>query len=122
MDILKQIGKNISKLRKAKGFTQENLDERSGINSKYISAIECGQANLTILILERIAKALEVEPYELLLTTDDNTSIEAIRKDIIKLLNETNKEKLKTIINKLIENATKEKLIEYLQLIRIALK
>ncbi len=121
MNILILTGKKIRKLREAKGLTQENLEEKSGINSKYISAIECGQANLTILKLEQLANALGVEPYELLLMTDNTDTEKYIREAINKLLNEANKEKLKAVISKLIENVTKEKLKEFIELLRLTI-
>lgn len=119
MNILMQTGKNIRKLREAKGLTQESLEEKSGINSKYISAIECGQANLTILKLEQLANALGVELYELLLITNNDDSEKHIKDTINKLLNEANKEKLKAVINKVIENITKDKLKDFLELLRL---
>ncbi len=121
MNILISTGKKIRILREAKGLTQENLEEKSGINSKYISAIECGQANLTILKLEQIAKALGVEPYEILLLTNNADSDKYIRDAINKLLNEANKEKLRTVINKLIEDITKDKLKDFFELLRLTI-
>ena len=119
MNILIQTGRKIRKLREAKGLTQESLEEKSGINSKYISAIECGQANLTILKLEQLANALGVELYELLLITNNDDSEKHIKDTINKLLNEANKEKLKAVINKEIENVTKDKLKDFLELLRL---
>ena len=67
MNILSAIGSKIQITREKKGLTQDQLGEKTGINAKYISAIERGQKNLTILTLEKIAKGLEVELFELTL-------------------------------------------------------
>jgi transcriptional regulator with XRE-family HTH domain len=67
MNILSDIGNKIQSIRERKGITQDKLEEKTGINAKYISAIERGQKNLTILTLEKIAKGLEVEPFELMI-------------------------------------------------------
>jgi transcriptional regulator with XRE-family HTH domain len=67
MDILSLIGAKIQNTREKNGITQDQLGERAGINAKYVSAIERGQKNLTILTLEKIAKGLDVELFELLI-------------------------------------------------------
>jgi len=64
---LLSIGGKIQDIREKKGLTQDELGEKTGISGKYISAIERGQKNLTILTLEKVAKGLDVEPYELLI-------------------------------------------------------
>jgi transcriptional regulator with XRE-family HTH domain len=64
--ILKQaLGKNIQKLRKAKKITQDELAEKVGIDPKNISKIENGNNYPTAENLTSIAKALNVDIYEL---------------------------------------------------------
>jgi transcriptional regulator with XRE-family HTH domain len=53
MNILSLIGAKIQNIREKNGITQDQLGERTGINAKYVSAIERGQKNLTILTLKR---------------------------------------------------------------------
>lgn len=67
MDILASVGGRIQKIREEKGITQDQLGEKAGINAKYVSAIERGQKNLTVLTLQKIAKGLGVEIFELLI-------------------------------------------------------
>jgi len=46
------------KVRKEKGFSQEELAARSSLHRTYIGAVERGERNITLLNAERIAKAL----------------------------------------------------------------
>lgn len=48
-----------------KGLTQENFEEVSGINARYLSALERGQKNVTVQILEKVAKTLDIEVLDL---------------------------------------------------------
>lgn len=64
-DIKKLLGKSIKEIRKQKGLTQERLAELVGIGTPNISYIECGRFAPAVDTLEKIAQALEVEPFEL---------------------------------------------------------
>jgi transcriptional regulator with XRE-family HTH domain len=64
MDELKIIGKNIAKLRKKQGLTQEDLCGLVEIDRSYLSEVENGKMNITIKALSGIAKALGVKPEE----------------------------------------------------------
>jgi transcriptional regulator with XRE-family HTH domain len=86
MGLLVSIGKRIQSLREKRALTQEQLEEKSGINTKYISAIECGQKNVTIKTLEKIAKGLDIELYELFLFSEGLESERAVKKAIESLI------------------------------------
>lgn len=66
MDIRKRIGWNIRRLRAARELTQEDFATDSGFDRGYISGLERGVRNPSVLVLERIAKALGVDVAELL--------------------------------------------------------
>ena len=66
MDIRKQVGINLQRLRREKGWSQEDLAFESGLHRTYVSGIERGVRNPTLLILEKLAKTLGVAPAELL--------------------------------------------------------
>lgn len=66
MDIRKTVGKNLSRIRKERGFSQEELAFECGLHRTYISGIERGVRNPTIVILDRIAEALGAAPAQLL--------------------------------------------------------
>lgn len=57
---LEQLGKNLRRLRKKKGLSQESLAFESKIAQTYISEVEHGKRNISALNLIRIAKVLGV--------------------------------------------------------------
>ncbi len=60
------IGKRIRSLRESKGLSQGDIERRSGLLRSYISRVEGGYTAPSLSTLEKFAKALEVEPYQLL--------------------------------------------------------
>lgn len=66
MQDLKAIGKNIIRLRKAKGLTQEDLAGAAEVDRSYLSEIENGHKNFSMDILAKIAKALGATPNDVL--------------------------------------------------------
>lgn len=67
MEILINIGKNIRKYRKYKGYTQEKLAEKVCLSNSYISDIECGKINVPTLTLADICDVLDIELYKIFL-------------------------------------------------------
>ena len=65
MDIRKQVGINLRRLRREKGWSQEDMAFESGLHRTYVSGIERGVRNPTLLILEKLATTLGVAPAEL---------------------------------------------------------
>ena len=66
MTLNKKVADNISRLRREHQFSQERLAFEAGLDRSYISTIESGKANLTLLTLEKIAQVLTVDPCVLL--------------------------------------------------------
>ncbi len=66
MDIRKQVGLNVQKIRRERGWPQEELAFESGLHRTYISGIERGARNPTILVIDQLASALDVTPARLL--------------------------------------------------------
>ena len=89
MNILISVGKRIQSVREKRGLTQSQLEERTNINTKYISAIECGQKNVTIKTLEKIANGLNIDLYELFLFSEEFESEGAVKKAIESLIKES---------------------------------
>lgn len=65
-DLLKRIGLKIARIRKEKGMTQMELADKAGIHRAYIGHIERGEKNLSLSTLQKIAKALDKEIWELI--------------------------------------------------------
>lgn len=66
MDVRARIGWNLRRLRKERNITQEDFATDSGFDRGYISGIERGVRNPSVLVLGRIAYALKVDVGELL--------------------------------------------------------
>lgn len=65
MDMRELVGQNVKRLRLAKGLTQEQLAELSGFSQQYISGLEQGRRNPTIVTIYELATVLEVSHVEL---------------------------------------------------------
>lgn len=66
MDMRRLVGRNTKKIRLAKGLTQEQLAELSGFSQQYISDLERGCRNPTVVSVYELAQALGVHYLELL--------------------------------------------------------
>ncbi len=66
-ELLIQLGRNIKAERVRKGYTQEFFAEKVGITREYISRIERGQANMSILKILNLANYLETDIKNLLI-------------------------------------------------------
>lgn len=80
MSLLIRLGKRIQTIREKRGMTQEALGDKAGMNAKYISAVECGQRNVTIKTLDKIARGLDAELFDLFLFSEEFESDRSIRK------------------------------------------
>ncbi len=60
-DVRLMVGRNVKRLRIAAGLTQAALAERMGVDRAYVSGLELGQRNPTIVTLWHITKALGVK-------------------------------------------------------------
>jgi transcriptional regulator with XRE-family HTH domain len=66
MDVRRLIGRNVRRLRIEKGWSQEQLAFESGLHRTYVSGVERGVRNPTVLILAQLAEAVGVAPADLL--------------------------------------------------------
>jgi transcriptional regulator with XRE-family HTH domain len=65
MDVRKRIGLNVQNLRRAAGLSQEELADRASVHQTYLSGVEQGKRNPSILVLDRIAQALGADIHDL---------------------------------------------------------
>ncbi len=66
MESSKLVGINVRKYREKLGLSQEELAFEADMHRTYISGVERGVRNPTLVILDRLAKALKVKPHELI--------------------------------------------------------
>jgi transcriptional regulator with XRE-family HTH domain len=66
VDIRTVLGANVRRLRRAKGWSQEQFADEAGIHRTYVSDIERGARNPTVTIVQKLANSLQVSPGALL--------------------------------------------------------
>jgi transcriptional regulator with XRE-family HTH domain len=64
-EIHKRLGKRIAGLRKERGFSQEGFAHECGFHRSYMGAVERGEKNITLAMVNKIAKALKISLSEL---------------------------------------------------------
>jgi transcriptional regulator with XRE-family HTH domain len=64
--MLLKLGKRVRALRLDRGWTQEELAHRSGLNRSYMSDVERGRSNVSLSTLQKIARPLGISLAELL--------------------------------------------------------
>jgi transcriptional regulator with XRE-family HTH domain len=67
MDSRHVVGKNVRRYRESLGLSQEQLAFETELHRTYISGVERGVRNPTVLVVDRLAKALNVPPHKLLI-------------------------------------------------------
>ena len=67
MDMRLIVGRNVRRLRQERRLTQEAFAERSGFAQTYVSQLENGRLNPTIVTLFELAQALGVKPHILIM-------------------------------------------------------
>ncbi|WP_433942515.1 helix-turn-helix domain-containing protein [Brevundimonas diminuta] len=75
MDMRRLLGRNAKRARVDAQLTQEQLSERSGFSQQYISDLERGLRNPTIVSLYELAQALHTTPVALI-TPDEEAAKE----------------------------------------------
>ena len=66
MEIRALIRANLRKYRKERRISQEELADEAGLHRTYISGVERGVRNPSVLVLEKIAKPLKIPVWKLL--------------------------------------------------------
>ena len=71
MDVVQLLGVNVRYHRKLRGMTQDQLAASTEMERSYVSDLERGTRNPSVLALGRLAKALAVQPHQLLMPVED---------------------------------------------------
>lgn len=69
-NIKKIFAKNLKQLRISKHLSQNELADLSGLHRTYISSIECGNRNVSLENIQKLADALNIKAYFLLKEND----------------------------------------------------
>ena len=64
MDIKLLVGKRVKELRNKLGISQEELADLAGLDRTYVTSVECGRRNISIVNIEKLARALKVSLAE----------------------------------------------------------
>lgn len=65
-ELQERLGRNLRRIRIQRGLSQEAFADVLEIHRTYAGALERGERNISLLVVERLAVALDVEPLELL--------------------------------------------------------
>ena len=65
MDMRRLVGQNVKRIRQKEGLTQEKFAEISGFSQQYLSSLENGRRNPTVVTLYELATALGVSHMDL---------------------------------------------------------
>jgi len=93
------LAKNLRENRRKCGFSQEKLAEMAGISTQYLAMMEIARRFPSSEVLERLAKTMNIEVYELFLTNfSPRSELELLRKDIIREMRQTFGEIVETAV------------------------
>ena len=65
-DVQIKFGKRLREIRLKKEISQEALAAEAGLHRTYVSSVERGERNITLITIYRLAAALSINPRELL--------------------------------------------------------
>jgi transcriptional regulator with XRE-family HTH domain len=100
---------NLKTNRRKRGFSQENLAEKAGVSTHYIAILEIARSFPSSEVLERIARALGIEIYELFLVPHaSNVEFVQFRQEISGDMKQLCEE-VKQAVTEAIEKALSEK-------------
>ena len=97
-EILALFGRRLRSLRTDRGLTQQQLGEKASLSYKYVGAIERGEENPSLRVIDKLARALEVEPRDMFDVEHEETSTTALKKQLNRLLKEADQPRLKQAV------------------------
>ncbi len=97
-EILKIFGKRLRSLRRAKDMTQEQVAERAGLSLQSVGEIERGRGNPTLVNVERLSDALDVELTELFDLGDVKMTREQAVQEILARLEGATEEQVRALL------------------------
>jgi len=68
-DLIRRLAARIREARKARGLPRRVLSEMSGVSPRYLAQLEAGEGNISVILLQRVAVALDLKIETLLSET-----------------------------------------------------
>jgi transcriptional regulator with XRE-family HTH domain len=97
-EILTVFGKRLRFLRRTKDMTQEQVAERAGLSLQSVGEIERGRGNPTLVNVERLSDALDVELTELFDLGDAKMTKEQAVQELLSLLEGATEEQVRALL------------------------
>ena len=94
-------GRRVKFLRKQKALTQEALGRLAKVDYKYLGALERGERTPSFDAIERIAKALKVDFYELFLADEHTSRLEKALSAVVRNVDRLDRSKVQTFFHEL---------------------
>jgi transcriptional regulator with XRE-family HTH domain len=66
MNLTEAMAANVRRARRASNMTQEELADRAGPSVRHLGSIERAGVSASVAVLEQLARALQVDPCELI--------------------------------------------------------
>jgi XRE family aerobic/anaerobic benzoate catabolism transcriptional regulator len=79
-DFLQKVGHGVRALREERNLTRRSLAVQADVSERYLGQLETGEGNISIVLLRRLAVALNVEITELLETEPDQVERRSVRR------------------------------------------
>src|SRR2546428_7937945 len=114
-DFLHFLGKRVRQLRNVRGMTRKTVARESDVSERHLAQLEAGEGNVSIVLLRRIAAALNVSLVELFTSESEETSEKQLIRRFLERLPD---HRLKDVVSRLIRDFGPE---EKLRRTRIAL-
>lgn len=104
-----KFGTTFRQIRKSKNLNQDEVAEKAGLSTSYISDVERGVANPKLDTIDALAKGLEVNAIELFEFSSRSMSAHEIKKLFYELLSETGDENIELLYQKILNLFSKFK-------------
>ena len=95
-ELLEKLGRRVRYFRLEKNLTQEGVAELCDLSAKYISDLERGKANVTVIVLEKVATSLGITAIDLLANAHE-VEKEVLVKEITQFLDTADEAKVRIL-------------------------
>src|SRR5260370_8217118 len=100
-DFLLSLGKRVRELRSSRGMTRKMVAREADVSERHLAQLEAGEGNVSIVLLRRIAAALNVSLVELFTPESEETSQKQL---IQRFLERLPDHRLKDVVSRLIRH------------------